>query len=182
MNLPNKLSLIRMGMIPFVVATMHLSGPWGDLAAMVLFGLAAFTDFLDGHIARKHNLVTNFGKFIDPVADKLLVLSTLVMLLAKGRIAPWIVVCVLARELMVDGLRLVVIEQGKVIAASKLGKMKTVSQIVCILLLMLPMALPAWLKELSSLWMVAAVIWSGADYFIKNGRYLKDAKAGKDSL
>ena len=173
MNLPNKLSLLRVLLIPVMVGLMYVPG-WGNAAAMAVFAAAAFTDFLDGRIARSRGIVTNFGKFIDPVADKLLVLSALTMLCAQGRIAAWIVVAVLARELAVDGLRLVVMEQGRVIAAGKLGKIKTVSQIVCILWLMLETlsGAPSLMGRLLSGWMLIITLWSGADYFRRNWRGL----------
>lgn len=178
MNLPNKLSMIRAAMIPLCVALMYPGAYVCDWLALAVFSIAAFTDYLDGHIARKRNIVTNFGKFVDPVADKLLVISTLIMLAVAGKIAAWMVVAVLARELCVDGLRLVVLEQGRVIAASKLGKIKTASQIACIILLMLPVGLPAWLEQIVSWWMVAITLWSGVDYFQKNWRSLFPAKSG----
>lgn len=172
MNLPNKLSLVRVAMIPFCVGLMYLGSTVGDILALIVFCAAAFTDFLDGHIARSKNLVTNFGKFVDPVADKLLVLSVLVMLVSQGKVAAWMVITVLARELAVDGLRLIICEQGRVIAASNLGKIKTVSQIICIILWMTAGVLPLWLCEIASWWMVIITLWSGIDYFTKNGKSL----------
>jgi len=179
MNLPNKLSLVRIALIPLMVALMHLPG-WWCLASAAVFGAAAFTDFLDGHIARKEGLVTNFGKFIDPVADKLLVLSAFIMLCAQGRMPAWMVVAVLARELAVDGLRLVVMEQGKVIAAAKLGKIKTVSQIVCVLWLMLGDIVSLIIPFIHALdlpiclWVVVITLWSGWEYFRGSWKYLSD--------
>lgn len=176
MNLPNKLSLLRMLLIPVMVLFMYLPG-WGQPAALITFAAAAFTDFLDGHIARSRNIVTNFGKFIDPVADKLLVLSAFVMLAAQGRMPAWAVVAILARELSVDGLRLIAVEQGKVIAAGSLGKVKTVSQIVCVLWLMLGgfVNLPGAVSTVLILWSVIITLWSGIDYFLRNHQYLKGA-------
>ena len=127
MNLPNKLSLLRVLLIPVMVLLMYLPGIPCIFLSTAVFGLAAFTDYLDGHIARRDGLVTDFGKFIDPVADKLLVLSALVMLSWHKLLPAWIVVIVLFRELAVDGLRLVAVEQGRVIAAGKLGKIKKAS-------------------------------------------------------
>lgn len=176
MNLPNKLSLLRMLLIPVMVLFMYLPG-WGQPAALITFAAASFTDFLDGHIARSRNIVTNFGKFIDPVADKLLVLSAFVMLAAQGRMPAWAVVAILARELSVDGLRLIAVEQGKVIAAGSLGKVKTVSQIVCVLWLMLGgfVNLPGAVSTVLILWSVIITLWSGIDYFLRNHQYLKGA-------
>ena len=169
MNLPNKLSLLRVLLIPFMILFMYIPG-WGQLAALIVFAVASFTDFLDGHIARSQNIVTNFGKFIDPVADKLLVLSALVMLVAQGRMPAWALVVILARELSVDGLRLIAVEQGKVIAAGPLGKIKTVSQIVCILWLMLSgfVQLPEIISTVLILWVVFITLWSGIFYFLRS--------------
>ncbi|MBQ2699542.1 MAG: CDP-diacylglycerol--glycerol-3-phosphate 3-phosphatidyltransferase [Clostridia bacterium] len=176
MNLPNKLSLLRVLLIPFMILFMYIPG-WGQLAALIVFAVASFTDFLDGHIARSQNIVTNFGKFIDPVADKLLVLSALVMLVAQGRMPAWALVVILARELSVDGLRLIAVEQGKVIAAGPLGKIKTVSQIVCILWLMLSgfVQLPEIISTVLILWVVFITLWSGIFYFLRSKQYLKGA-------
>ena len=152
---------------------------WTRYAALFLFILSSITDFVDGHLARKYNLVTNFGKFIDPVADKLLVLSTLIMLSWHGILPAWIVVAVLFRELAVDGLRLVAVEQGKVIAAGKLGKIKTVVQITLIIVHLVFFAqfpllhiLAKWLMIPTQLAMLVMTIWSGADYFLRNKEVL----------
>ena len=138
MNLPNKLSVARVLCIPAIVTLLHFSDPVCRYIAAALFIIGCLTDFLDGRIARKRNLVTDFGKFIDPVADKLLVLTTLIMLVHLGLMPAWIVIVILCRELAVDGLRMVAVGQGKVIAACPLGKWKITFQmitIVCILLL-----------------------------------------------
>ena len=180
MNLPNKLSLIRIGSVPVITALMVFSGcAWTGYAALFLVIFAAITDFADGHIARKYNLVTNFGKFIDPVADKLLTLSAMVMLSWHGLLPAWIVVVILFRELSVDGLRLVAVEQGKVIAAGKLGKIKTVLQIVLIIAHMVyyvkfPLLhiLAGWLMVPSQIAVVIITLWSGADYFLRNKEVL----------
>ena len=153
---------------------------WTRYAALFLFILAAITDFVDGHIARKYNLVTNFGKFIDPVADKLLVLSTMVMLSWHGLLPAWIVVAVLFRELAVDGLRLVAVEQGRVIAAGKLGKLKTTFQMIMIIAHLVYFAqfpllhiLARWLMLPSQLAVLVMTIWSGVDYFVRNKEVLR---------
>lgn len=178
MNLPNKLSLTRMGLIPVMVVLMYPGSTLCNLLAAAVFGAAAFTDYLDGHIARKEGIVTDFGKFIDPVADKLLNLSAFIMLIHAGLMPAWAVVVILARELCVDGLRMVAVGNGQVIAAGKLGKIKTVSQIILVLWLMLT-RLPAsshWFSMILLGWVVVITLWSGADYFIKNGSCLKNAK------
>ena len=176
MNLPNKLSLLRMGLIPVVMALLLPVDPVCTRIAAVVYGIAAFTDFLDGYIARKQHIVTDFGKFIDPVADKLLNLSALIMLSHQGLLPAWAVVVILARELLVDGLRMVAVGQGRVIAAGKLGKIKTVSQIALILWLMLslqPATQPVSLAL--SAWVIVITLWSGADYLWKNRDCIRNA-------
>ena len=180
MNWPNRLSLIRIGSVPVITLLLVFDGlGWTRYAALFLFILAAITDFVDGHIARKYNLVTNFGKFIDPVADKLLVLSTMVMLSWHGLLPAWIVVAVLFRELAVDGLRLVAVEQGRVIAAGKLGKLKTTFQMIMIIAHLVYFAqfpllhiLARWLMLPSQLAVLVMTIWSGVDYFVRNKEVL----------
>ncbi|MBQ7306173.1 MAG: CDP-diacylglycerol--glycerol-3-phosphate 3-phosphatidyltransferase [Clostridia bacterium] len=178
MNLPNKLSITRMALIPVMVALMYPNNLICNLLAAAVFGAAAFTDYLDGHIARKEGIVTDFGKFIDPVADKLLNLSAMIMLIHLGLMPAWMVIVILARELCVDGLRMVAVGNGKVIAAGKLGKIKTVSQIVLVLWLML-FRLPVSGNVISlvlALWVVGITLWSGVEYFVKNGAFLKNSK------
>ena len=180
MNWPNRLSLIRIASVPFITALLVLNGPaWTGYVALVWFILAAATDFADGHIARKYNLVTNFGKFIDPVADKLLTLSAMVMLSWHHLLPAWIVVIVLFRELAVDGLRLVAVEQGRVIAAGKLGKIKTVCQIVMIIAhlvcyVQMPglRVLAGWIMIPSQIAVAVITLWSGVDYFVRNKEVL----------
>lgn len=134
MNTPNKLTLLRIFMIPFFVAAMYVDK---TLLALVIFVIASGTDALDGHIARKHNLVTNFGKFMDPIADKLLVMSALIML--HDRIgAIWIII-MLGREFIISGFRLVASDAGVVIAAGKSGKLKTIVQMAMIVVLLVPL-------------------------------------------
>ena len=178
MNLPNKLSITRMALIPVMVALMYPNNLICNLLAAAVFGAAAFTDYLDGHIARKEGIVTDFGKFIDPVADKLLNLSAMIMLIHLGLMPAWMVIVILARELCVDGLRMVAVGNGKVIAAGKLGKIKTVSQIVLVLWLML-FRLPVFGNVISlvlALWVVGITLWSGVEYFVKNGSCLMNSK------
>lgn len=170
MNLPNKLSIMRVFCIPAIVILMYLQPEWCGWAAAGVFVVASATDYLDGHIARKYKLVTDFGKFIDPVADKLLVLSSLIMLIHCGRIPAWTVVLILTRELCVDGLRLISVTKGKVIAAGPLGKIKTVSQMILILWLMI-FRIPAMNHPVGIIllvWTSAITLWSGIDYFVKN--------------
>lgn len=137
MNTPNKLTIIRMAMIPFFVFFMltDFVGGAGKWIALALFVLASLTDYLDGHIARKYNLVTNFGKFMDPLADKLLVCSAMICLVDMDRIPSWVVIIIIAREFIISGFRLIASDNGIVIAASWWGKSKTVTQMAMIILL-----------------------------------------------
>ncbi len=137
MNLPNKLTILRVCTIPFFVFFMETTflGRWGSFIAVLLFVFASITDALDGHIARKHNLVTNFGKFMDPLADKLLVSAALICLV--GRIPAWIVIVIISRELIISGFRTIAADNGIVIAASIWGKVKTVFQMIMIIWLIL---------------------------------------------
>ena len=170
MNLPNKLSLTRIALIPLMVALMYPNTTVCNLLAAVVFALAAFTDFLDGHIARKQHIVTDFGKFVDPVADKLLVLSALIMLIQQGLMLAWVVVVILARELCVDGLRMVAGSKGMVIAAGKLGKIKTCTQILLILWLMLSRqpVMGSIISGALTLLVLVMTLWSGVEYFRNN--------------
>ena len=137
MNLPNKLTLLRICMIPFFVVLARLPGFGCQAAAVAIYVVACLTDTLDGHIARSRNLVTNFGKFMDPIADKLLVMSAMIVLTAQRRMPDWVCILMLAREFLVSGFRLVAVENGRVIAAGPLGKLKTVFQMISTIALML---------------------------------------------
>ncbi len=133
MNLPNKLTVARIIMVPFfVVFLVNVTIPHHFLIAGLIFALASFTDLLDGKIARKRNLVTNFGKFLDPLADKILVISALVCFVSLGLAELWFVLIIIAREFMVTSIRLIAVNTGEVIAANIWGKAKTVSQMVAI--------------------------------------------------
>ncbi|MDR2137819.1 MAG: CDP-diacylglycerol--glycerol-3-phosphate 3-phosphatidyltransferase, partial [Synergistaceae bacterium] len=177
LNLPNTLSLIRVFLAPLVLLFLSLSGSadipyltdlvggnlsWGDLLAGSVFIVAAITDSLDGYIARKHKLVTTLGKFIDPLADKVLVIAAMVALVELQRIPAWIVVVIITREFVVTGLRLVASAEGVVIAASRGGKIKTVFQIVATSLLILK--LPG---GMALMWVAMFLtVWSGMEYLI----------------
>lgn len=143
MNLPNKLTVVRMVLVPFFVAALLLSKTNDSLkwVALALFVIASLTDFADGYIARKYNLITNFGKFMDPLADKILTISGMICLIELGRIPSWIVVIIVAREFIISGFRLVAAENGVVIAANYWGKFKTTFQMIMIILMI--MNLPA---------------------------------------
>ena len=139
MNTPNKLTVGRMIMVPFLVFFL-LTG-WGGEAnryiSLAIFVIASVTDWFDGYLARKHHLVTNFGKFMDPLADKLLVCSAMICLIELERLPAWIVIIIIAREFIISGFRLIAAENGIVIAANYWGKFKTVSQMIMIILLLL---------------------------------------------
>lgn len=191
MNLPNKITIARILLVPImmlmpyigITAKTSFGLPIVNIIILIIFLVASFTDYLDGHIARKRNIVTNFGKFLDPIADKLLVLAALVMLVEAGIIPGWIPIIIAAREFMVSAIRMLVATEGKVIAASKLGKIKTVTQMVAISLAFLDAnyfmsfvcgALTGFALILNILMSVAmilaviATIWSGVDYFMKS--------------
>ena len=162
MNLPNKLSIARVLCIPAITVLLYMNDDTCRLIAGILFILGSLTDLLDGHIARKYNLITDFGKFIDPVADKLLVLTTLM--------EAWVLIVILCRELAVDGLRMVAVGQGKVIAAGKWGKWKTTFQMVTIavILLLNKACFATWYTGILTGVSVALTLWSAVDYFYKN--------------
>ena len=135
MNLPNKLTMLRVCMVPVFVVLMLADIPNGNYWAGVIFILASATDALDGHIARKNNLITDFGKFMDPIADKLLVCSAMICLTAQEKLAAWMVIIIIGREFIISGFRLVASDKGTVIAASYWGKFKIVFQMVMIIML-----------------------------------------------
>lgn len=196
MNLPNKLTIARIFAIPLIIivalipffSKVLVFGEAEDavtlenIIILIIFFLASFTDFLDGYLARKNNLITNFGKFMDPLADKLLVLTTLIYLLERGRIIAFgfslgfVVTLILAREFLVTGIRLLAVDNNIVIAASKLGKVKTVSQMLMIIILLInsyPFTLlGTTAKEIVALAVISLAglltLVSGIDYLIKN--------------
>jgi CDP-diacylglycerol--glycerol-3-phosphate 3-phosphatidyltransferase len=176
MNLPNKLTVLRVLMIPFFVFFM-LSSVAGDASkyiALAIFIVASLTDMLDGKLARKYNLVTNFGKFMDPLADKLLVSSAMICLIEKGKLASWIVIIIIAREFIISGFRLIASDNGIVIAASYWGKFKTVFQMLMIIALILDLA-SGWFLLLEDILIWAALILtvvSLVDYIVKNKEIL----------
>ncbi|MDL2218001.1 CDP-diacylglycerol--glycerol-3-phosphate 3-phosphatidyltransferase [Christensenellaceae bacterium OttesenSCG-928-M15] len=170
MNLPNKLTILRIVLIPVFVACFYLPVSYSKELAAVVFAIAFTTDILDGQLARKQNIVTKFGKLMDPIADKLLTFSAFIMLGHIGQVSPIVTIVVMARELLVSGFRMVAVEGKTVIAASMLGKIKTVSQCVAIMFSLL-WHLIDWDFPLDSVlvWIsVAITIWSGIDYYVKN--------------
>lgn len=177
MNLPNKLTLLRVFMIPVFVVLLLLEGGQNQslrLAAAIVFVAASLTDFLDGQIARRCNLVTNFGKFMDPLADKLLVCSALICLVELGQLPAWIVIIIIAREFIISGFRLVAADSGIVIAASWWGKFKTVSQMIAVILFILNIPALALLSQVFLYLALVLTIVSLLDYMIKNRRVITE--------
>lgn len=191
LNLPNKITVARIVLIPifilfmvvdFGMGTIHIGGTelsFEHIIGALLFIIAATTDWFDGHLARKYNLVTNMGKFLDPLADKLLVSAALVILVELGSAASWIVIIIISREFAVTGLRLVLAGGGEVVAANQLGKIKTATQLVAISFLLLNnIFFEAIHFPFATIMLYIALIftiWSGADYFYKNRRVLLDS-------
>jgi len=173
MNLPNKITLVRVFLIPvflFVYLAEPLSPTPNLWLALVIFSVASITDAIDGHIARKYKLVTNFGKLIDPLADKLLVCAALVAFVASSSLPAWAVVILISREFYISGLRQLAVEQGKVLAASGWAKFKTVSQIVLIIYILLPLELFKfdWLVIVLLVISIVASVFSAAQYTTRN--------------
>lgn len=137
MNLPNKITISRILLVPIFMIVLFLPIPYANLIAALIFVIAAATDGIDGHIARSTNQVTNFGKFLDPLADKLLVTSALIALVGQMKLPSWVAIIIIAREFIVTGLRLIAVNEGKVIAAGMSGKIKTVTQIIATVLLLI---------------------------------------------
>ena len=186
-NVPNTLSLVRVFLAPLVLLflTLRITAPvkfldnfnlietpsWGDVLAGAVFIIAAITDSLDGYIARKHRLVTTLGKFIDPLADKVLVIAAMIALVDLHRVPAWIVLVIITREFVVTGLRLVAAAEGVVIAASKGGKIKTVFQIIALSMLILQVpggTLLIWIAMLLT-------VWSGMEYLINGSKLLVES-------
>ena len=180
MNLPNKLTLFRIFLIPVFIVVMLLSIPNKFLIACIIFIIASITDAMDGHIARKYNLVTDFGKFMDPLADKLLVISALTCMIESGLVASWMVIIIVSRELTVSILRAIAAADGKVIAASSGGKLKTISQMVAIVVLLLgaqfnnsTLLLVGWICILVA---TLLTLYSGTEYLFKNKELFMNSK------
>lgn len=192
MNLPNKITISRIFLIPLFMIVMLVPFNWGEinllwttlpvthLVGALIFILASTTDWIDGHIARKYNLVTNMGKFLDPLADKLLVSAAFIVLVDLNYAASWIVIVIISREFAVTGLRLLLAGEGEVVAANMLGKIKTWTQIIAISALLLHNiifnAISFQFDQLA-LWVAMFfTIWSGWDYFAKNMHVFKNSK------
>ena len=169
MNIPNLLTLLRGAMIPIFYIIFFSDITNNFLWATVIFVIASLTDWLDGFLARRWNLVTNFGKIMDPLADKLLVMTALICLLAVFRIKPWAVIIILAREMAITGLRIIVASEGVVVAADILGKLKTVFQMLAIILLLLNNFIGIYVLYVA----IFFTILSGIDYVKKMNRVVK---------
>lgn len=191
-NVPNKITLSRILLIPIFIILLSVPFNWGEwhigervlpfshLAAALLFIIAAATDWIDGFYARKYNLVTNLGKFLDPLADKLLVAAALILLVEQGAAPGWIAIIIISRELAVTGLRLVAAGEGVVLAAGSMGKLKTATQMIAIALLLLHNFPFSFIGIPFGLIMLYAAliftILSGYDYFAKNWHVMRDSK------
>ncbi|KAB1439319.1 CDP-diacylglycerol--glycerol-3-phosphate 3-phosphatidyltransferase [Candidatus Galacturonibacter soehngenii] len=178
MNLPNKLTILRVIMIPFFLIFMltDFMGANSKYIALTLFVIASFTDFLDGYLARKYKLVTNFGKFMDPLADKLLVSAALISFVELQALSAWIVITIISREFIISGFRLVASDNGVVIAASYWGKFKTVAQMIMIILLIIDIQ-ASYFVILENIFIYLALILtivSLLDYLIKNKDVLRE--------
>ena len=172
MNLPNKLTILRMILIIPFLLVLYLDVPYATYWALGIFIVASLTDMLDGKIARKRNLITDFGKFMDPLADKMLVTAAMVWFVEIGQMAGWALLVVLLREFAVSGLRMVASDKGRVIAAGWSGKVKTASTMVCVVLMFLP--IPEILNTICVWVIVLTTLYSGVEYFVKNKDVLSD--------
>ena len=173
MNLPNKLTMLRIVLIPFFMGVLYMGFPGANWVALGIFIVASFTDLLDGKIARKYNLVTDFGKFADPLADKMLTTAAMLWFVENGQMGAWALLIVLVREFAVSGLRMIASDKGRVIAAGWSGKVKTASTMVCIVLMFLP--IPAIVNTVC-VWIIAlTTLYSGVEYFVKNKDVIQSA-------
>lgn len=178
MNLPNKLTMFRVVLIPFFVVLLLVDiTPYDNWIALAIFIVASLTDLLDGKIARKYNLVTNFGKFMDPLADKLLVCSALICLVEMERIAAWMVIVIIAREFIISGFRLVASDNGVVIAASYWGKFKTTFQMVMICLMIADLEALSLVTVIVTWAAVILTVVSLVDYLVKNRGVMQEKKS-----
>jgi len=175
MNLANKLTMLRILMIPVFIAVLVYSKD-RDIVyryiALGIFVMASATDALDGYVARRYNMITDFGKLMDPLADKILVSSALIILIELGNISSWIVSIVIAREFIISGIRLIATEKNIIIAASPLGKLKTVSQMLSVILMLLSIKAISLITDLSIWLMCILSVVSLLDYIIKNKKVL----------
>jgi CDP-diacylglycerol---glycerol-3-phosphate 3-phosphatidyltransferase len=181
LNLPNALTLGRILLVPVVVVALTVESPGGSTIAAIVFAIAALTDGLDGYIARSQQSVTTFGKVMDPVADKLMIAAALISLVSLDRLAAWVAMVIIAREFAVSGLRIAAGQQGVVISASPLGKLKTIVQVVAVLALIAASdADAAWVLALVYA-MVGVTVVSGVDYFLNFRRKVEQSRGPEAS-
>lgn len=192
MNLPNKITFTRVLLIPIFVVFMVVDFNWGSLffgdveipisefIGTIIFVIASTTDWIDGYYARKYNLVTNLGKFLDPLADKLLVSSAFIILVEFGLAPSWVVILIISREFAVTGLRLILAGGGEVVAANMLGKIKTWTQIIAVIALLLKNVPFSYLNfpfaDIALYVAAFFTVWSGIDYFVKNKHVFTNSK------
>ena len=176
LNLPNLLTLMRILLVPVVVVALLDATPNGSFLAAGVFALAAVTDGVDGYLARSRQSVTNFGKVMDPIADKLLIAAALISLVSLDRLAGWVAMVIIAREFAVSGLRVAAGQQGVVIPASPLGKVKTIVQVATVFTLIAVNDTGAWWVQALVYLMVLVTLASGADYFLNFRRRIDEAR------
>ena len=174
MNLPNKITVLRVVLIPFFIVFMMMSASWAKWAALAVFVAASLTDFVDGHLARKLNMITDFGKFMDPLADKILVAAAMILLTEEGIIPAWIVIVIIGREFIVSGFRMLAAEKGRVIAAGWWGKIKTAETMVMLVIVLLFQAIGLSggvyfvIEQVLIYLALVLTVVSMIDYFTKN--------------
>ena len=166
MNLPNKLTLLRIILIPIFMGVLYWGFSGATYVALAIFIIASLTDLLDGKIARKYNLVTDFGKFADPLADKMLVTAAMLWFVENGQMPAWALLIVIGREFAVSGLRMIASDKGRVIAAGWSGKVKTASTMVCVVVMFLP--IPPVVNTVCVWVITLTTLYSGVEYFVKN--------------
>ena len=174
MTTANKLTILRVIMIPAFLAVVYAGFAGSTYVALAIFIVASLTDWLDGYIARHYHQVSDFGKFMDPLADKCLVVAALCWFVENGQMAGWVLAVVLLREFAVSGMRLVAVEKGRVIAAGWSGKVKTASTMVCICLMLF--GIPGWAERVGEVIILVTTVFSGVEYFAKNLDVFKDVK------
>ena len=166
MNTANKLTILRLLMIPAILAVLYIGFHGSNLVAMGIFIVAGITDIVDGYIARTYGQVTDFGKFMDPLADKILVFSVMLWFVQQGSIPAWVAIIVITREFLVTGLRLIAIVNKRVVAAELSGKIKTTVTIVCLVIMFLP--IEQWMLYVLHGAIIVTTVYSGIDYFVRN--------------
>lgn len=166
LNLPNKLTMLRILLIPVFMILLYWGFPGANYIALAVFIIASLTDLLDGKIARKYHLVTDFGKFADPLADKMLVTAAMLWFVENGQMPAWALLIVICREFAVSGLRMIASDKGRVIAAGWSGKVKTASTMICIIIMLLPVP---DILNIICVWIITlTTLYSGVEYFLQN--------------